>query len=152
MHIRKALDVDSKELTRIAFAAKKHWDYPQEYYQVWENELTITPDYIEKNDVYLASDEGGKLGFYSVINWKEEIYLDHIFIDPRFLKQGIGSQLIRHLIENQEKKGVRQIKILVDPNAAGFYDKIGAKLVEYVPSNIEGRLIPLYLLEIDSYL
>jgi maltose O-acetyltransferase len=121
MHIRKALAEDAQELTRIAFAAKSYWNYPEAYYKVWEAELTISPDYIRNNDVYLVSeDDGGIIGFYSVVEWKGDTYLDHNFIDPRFLKQGIGSNLMKHLIEMQREKGIRIINILVDPNAAGF--------------------------------
>lgn len=150
MYIRKALNADSPELTRIAFSAKRHWGYPEEYYQVWENELTITPYYVTANDVYVISDADAILGFYAVVAWKGEFYLDHIFIDPSFLKQGIGSRLIRHLMQSQREKGVTQLNVLVDPNAVGFYDKIGAKFIEYVPSNIAGRVIPLYSIPIDT--
>ena len=150
MHIRKAQAIDARQLTQIAFAAKQHWGYPEEYYQIWENELTITPIYIRKNDVYLASEGDNIRGFYSVIVWQGETYLDHIFIDPGFLKRGIGSQLIRHLIQSQRKKGIAQLKVLVDPNAVGFYHRMGAEFVEYVPSNIAGRVIPLYILHIDN--
>lgn len=40
-------------LTRISFASKKHWVYPQEYFTAWKNELTISPDYIEKNTLFV---------------------------------------------------------------------------------------------------
>lgn len=150
MYIRKALEEDARELTRIAFAAKRYWNYPEEYYKVWEAELTITPAYISNNDVFLAVDGAGKIiGFYSVVEWRDNIYLDHIFIDTRFLKQGIGSNLMKHLIKMQQEKGVETINILVDPNAAGFYDKIRAEFIKYVQSNIAGREIPLYRIKLN---
>ena len=80
---------------------------------------------------------------------KGDTYLDHIFIDTRFLKQGIGSNLMKHLIKMQREKGVGTINILVDPNAVGFYDKIGAEFIKYVPSNIAGREIPLYRIKLN---
>ena len=60
-HIRKALEEDGRELTRIAFAAKRYWNYPAEYYRIWEAELTVTPDYIRNNDVFLAADDAGMI-------------------------------------------------------------------------------------------
>ncbi|WP_408631251.1 hypothetical protein [Methylomusa anaerophila] len=41
----------------------------------------------------------------------------------------MGSNLMKHLINTQRENGVRTINILVDPNAAGFYDKIGAEFI-----------------------
>jgi len=41
IHIRQAQDFDSELLTDISFAAKKHWKYPDNYYDLWRDELTI---------------------------------------------------------------------------------------------------------------
>jgi hypothetical protein len=36
---------NSERLTEIAFSAKKYWNYPNEYYEIWKNELTINEEY-----------------------------------------------------------------------------------------------------------
>jgi len=50
--VRKALPGDSQPLTRLSFVAKRYWNYPEEYFNIWKNELTISPDYIGKNIVF----------------------------------------------------------------------------------------------------
>jgi len=44
--IRQAKRTESGDLTSISFASKRYWNYPEEYFDVWKKELTITPGYI----------------------------------------------------------------------------------------------------------
>ncbi len=48
IQIVRAAYTDSNILTDIAFSAKRTWNYPEEYYKIWKNELTITELYWEK--------------------------------------------------------------------------------------------------------
>ena len=52
--IREAIIGEARLLTKIAFAAKRTWDYPEEYMIIWKDELTITDDYIDENIVFVA--------------------------------------------------------------------------------------------------
>jgi maltose O-acetyltransferase len=159
--IHKASPDDSSELRAISFAAKRVWNYPDSYFEVWKNELTITPDYIQKNIVNVAEYEGETLGYYSIVQveqdfWAGQVFvraghwLEHIFIKPRVIKQGIGTELIRHAEEACKELGLKQIYIFSDPNAKGFYEKIGAKYLGESPSSIEGRTVSLFELKITN--
>jgi len=101
IEFRKAITSDHKRLTEIAFAAKRHWNYPKEFYEIWLNEMTITEEYILKNQLFLATCNDEILGFSSVVEvsnstYINEVYikkgfwLDHLFVDPQYLTKGIG--------------------------------------------------------------
>ena len=49
VEIRLAQRTDADTLTAIAHAAKRSWRYPEEWIRLWSNELTVTPDFIERN-------------------------------------------------------------------------------------------------------
>lgn len=160
IQIKKANDSDSKILTDIAFSAKRHWNYPDEYFGIWKDELTITEEYIRQNVVYKAFVEDLVLGFYSVVENKSDFYsgeifvqkgfwLEHIFIRPDYLRFGIGRQLIDHAKNLSKKMGINNLLIFVDPYARGFYDKIGAKFLYDSKSSIPNRLISVYDLKIE---
>ncbi len=51
MKIRKAKSNESEILTQIAQAAKRYWNYPERWLILWKDALTITPDFILKNEV-----------------------------------------------------------------------------------------------------
>ncbi|GAB6151902.1 GNAT family N-acetyltransferase [Desulfosporosinus burensis] len=153
--IRPADAVDRDILTSISFAAKRYWKYPEEYIDVWKDELTITLDYINKNEVHLAMVEGKVVGFISIVEVKDDFqtgellirkgfWLDHIFINPDFIGKRVGSKLISFAKESCRRKNITSLQILSDPYAKGFYDKVGAQFIEEVPSNIRGRFVSLY--------
>lgn len=157
--INKAVENDSSILTEISFAAKRYWKYPDNYYDLWKDELTITKDYIKQNIVYKAQLGDLTLGFYSIVENKLDLYsgetfikrgfyLEHIFIKPVYHKLGIGRLMIDHAKKISENIKIRSLLIFVDPYAKGFYDKIGANYLYLSKSSIPGRLIPVYDLKI----
>lgn len=158
--IRRALPNDGPVLTQIAFESKGYWEYPEEYMKVWRDELTIKGEYIDKNIVYAAVINGAAAGFYSLVNNQTDLlagsleisrgyWLDHLFVHPQFIGKGIGASMFRHAGKLCRKIGCGSLKILADPNAAGFYIKMGATYLEEYPSNIPGRTIPMFVFYVE---
>jgi hypothetical protein len=54
--IRTACASEAEDLTMIAFAAKRHWNYPEKWIELWAEELTIDGRYIEHNTVFVVED------------------------------------------------------------------------------------------------
>lgn len=152
---------DFETLTEIAFSAKRHWNYPDDYFDIWKDELTITREYIDKNIVYKALLFDTALGFYSIVEngndfWtngvfvKKGFWLEHIFIRPEFHEMGIGRLLMNHAEMVSKNKDISNLLIFVDPFAKGFYDKIGAEYLYESKSSIIERPIPVYNLNIKK--
>ena len=159
IQIRQAQDIDAHLLTEISFAAKRHWNYPDNYYDLWRDELTITKDYINQNIIFKALYLDSVLGFYSIIENEADFYsgdtlvkkgfwLEHIFIKPEYHKLGIGVLLINHAKQVSLDLGITDLLIFVDPYAKGFYDKVGAEYLYDSKSSIPGRMIAIYRLNI----
>lgn len=155
----KAHAADHMQLTDISFRAKRYWNYPARYLELWRDELTITEDYINKHLVYTARTEGMVLGYYSIVQAKEDIlagkvlmnrghWLEHLFIRPEFIGQGIGTKLIDHARAVCRMNGIARLYIFSDPHCEDFYKKLGATFLKKTESSIAGRLVPLYELVI----
>ena len=153
MMIRAAKTEDSEALTKISFASKNYWNYPKEYFEIWKNELTISRDYIHENDVFVYEKDGSIIGYYSMVNLKagieisgipidKGIWLEHMFIDPDHIGTGIGTKLFQHMRERCISADIREVGILADPNARGFWEKMGCVYMREYPSTIEGRTTP----------
>ena len=161
INIRPAVPDDGDLLTKIAFASKSYWNYPSYYLSLWEKELTITPRYIHENHVFVAESDAEAVGFYSLVSVAETLYvgsigiekglwLDHMFVSPEKIGTGIGTVLMRHVTDFLRSIGVKRVSIFVDPNAEGFYKKMGAVFRRYSDSSIPGRQIPVYEYECAS--
>ena len=153
--IRRALATDALFLTSISFGAKRYWNYPEEYFEVWHDELTITEDYIEQNIVYVAQKKDTIIGYFSIVevnqeHWNGEVFisqgywLDHIYIRPAYIRSGIGTELMEYAQEYCRENGIEKLYIFSDPFANGFYEKLGATYIKESPSSIENRTVSLY--------
>ena len=152
MKIRKATTEDAATLTRIALDAKRHWGYPEHWIKRWQEDLTITPGYVAANRVYVAESENEVLGFYALIMRKEKAELDHIWVRPAHIGTGVGKQLFLHAMQIAAGERVSEVEILSDPNAEGFYRKMGAHRTGEAVSEIDGeeRVLPRLSLNPNS--
>lgn len=57
MKIVRASAEHAVELTDIAYRAKRHWGYSEEWIQRWRDVLTISPDFITREETYCAVEE-----------------------------------------------------------------------------------------------
>jgi len=53
MELLKAQACDSEILTRLMRESKAHWGYSDIQLKKWADELTVSPNYIDENNVYL---------------------------------------------------------------------------------------------------
>jgi|SRR5262245_16873441 len=55
MRIVRAKPDEAEALTEIAFAAKRHWGYPEKWIESWRETLTVTPEFIASHETYVAT-------------------------------------------------------------------------------------------------
>jgi len=144
MKFRDALPHEADALTRLTFRSKRHWGYPEEWMQIWADELTISPKYIEENKVIVAEDGGGIVGYISIMQNDDGCFLDNLFIDPGFIRKGIGEKLTSTALEWCRQNQIETVYVYSDPFSKGFYEKTGAVyLREEASQAIPGRTLPL---------
>lgn len=132
-------------LTEIAVAAKRHWGYPEKWIQIWLPALTISPEYISENEVWLAVVNDKPVAYYSLKQDGKDLWLDNLWILPGHIGQGIGRQVFNHALERSRAYDVYVLKIEADPNAQSFYEKMGAHKVDEHHGEVDGqpRILPI---------
>jgi len=150
--VRRALPGDAEALTRIAFAAKRYWGYPERWIEGWSKSLTITPEFVRVNEVYAAISGGEPFGFYALAGTGCELELEHLWVLPAWIGSGIGRLLFEHAMDRAVALGVNRMEIEADPNAEGFYLKMGARRVDSHLYHVEGqrRVLPRMLVELPK--
>ena len=147
--IRPAATDEATSLTKIAFDAKRHWGYPEHWIRHWEADLTITPEFIRDNHVYVAEQNGELQGFYALCVTGDKAELEHMWVTPQRTGTGVGKELFLDAMEQAAKLNVGAVEISSDPNAAGFYKKMGATQIGEVDSPIDGQDRKLPRLKIE---
>jgi len=136
--IRNASPEDAETLTTIALDAKRYWGYPEHWIKHWESDLTISPDFIRDNHVYVFEEDGEIRGFYALCVTGDNAELDHMWVTPAAIGSGIGKELFLDAMERAAKLKVNAVEISSDPNAVGFYQRMGATQIGEVDSPVEG--------------
>ncbi len=128
--IERANPGDCEALTRIAFAAKRHWGYPEAWIESWREVLTIRPEYVLENWVCVAISQSSALGFYGFSKTDEGHWmLEHLWVEPRWMGRGVGRKLYEHAVASARQFDVSEFRIEADPNAEGFYLRMGARRI-----------------------
>lgn len=151
MQIVRARPEDAEALTEIAFAAKRHWGYPEHWIQSWRDVLTIRPELIAANVAYAAMEDDRALGVYLLTQESDGLDLGHLWVLPEAMGRGIGRALFEHAVEQAKSLRFSVIKIEADPNAEGFYLHMGAKRIGTNVSEIDGarRELPLLIYRME---
>jgi GNAT superfamily N-acetyltransferase len=150
--IRRATPADSHILTEIAHAAKRHWGYPERWIIQWKEVLSITPEFVSTNEVYVATQGDKEMGFYALLLSNRRAVLEHMWVDPASIGGGIGRALFDHAVRTAASLNACEIEIESDPNAEGFYLRMGARRVGEVVSVLEGqtRVLPRLIFVVSA--
>ena len=152
--IRRADPSEAGLLSDLAFRSKAVWGYDDAFMARCRAELTLAPDFVRQNPVFVVEAEGRIRGFYSLERRSADIVdLGHLFLEPADRGRGLGRRLVEHACEQACSLGGRRLRIEGDPNAEAFYAACGAKRIGAVPSgSIPGRELPLFEIELADRL
>ena len=149
MNISKANPNDNVHLSVITKKSKAYWGYSDDQIQKWNTNLTITKEYIEKNQVYNLNIDKQIIGYYSyTIQENKSIKLDNLFILPKFIGNGLGSNLLKHFLDIVKKEDYKTIILDAEPNAEQFYEKFGFVKIDEFETSIKGRFMPVMKLSL----
>ncbi len=152
MEILRARPEDAAELTEIAMLGKAHWGYPQRWMDLWRVTLTMEPETIRKQEVYVAVQDGRQVGFYALIGRPPALDLDQLWIRPEWIGKGIGRALVTHALERAALLGAEQVNVQAEPHAEGFYQRMGARRVGEFSYQLDGqpRILPKMVFDIQG--
>lgn len=152
MEIRRAGPGDADALSRVAFAAKGHWGYPDGWMERWREGLTISPEFVSQWEVYAAFAEGEPVGFYALVGENSKIELEHLWVLSECMGLGLGRALFDHALDRAAALDAEVLGIEADPDAEGFYRRMGARRAGAIVYELDARerVLPLLAVEVRS--
>ncbi len=148
--LRRCSAHDARVLTRIAHAAKASWGYGADLLALWDADLTIEPAFVERHEVWAAVSHDEIVGFSAVTGEGPVREIEHLWVDPGWMGRGVGRLLVEHLVTRTRAAGVEEVRVVSDPNAAGFYRRLGARDVGERSSLPAGRRLPVLVFGLDG--
>jgi GNAT superfamily N-acetyltransferase len=125
------------------------WNYDAKFMAKCRAIMRVKVENIEHHPHFVAELDGQIAGFYGFEPEADGVGLDYMFVEPTFIGRGVGRALWDHAVAQARRLGHPALIVVSDPNAEGFYAKMGAQRIGARPSDLEpGRSLPLlrYLL------
>ena len=139
-------------LTALCVRSKAHWGYDAEFMRLSAASLRVKSADIALGRVLAAVDGKDRpIGVASVVPEGDSADLELFFVDPAFMGRGVGRALFKAAVQAAYMFDTKTLTILADPNAAAFYERMGARFLRNTPSDaIPGRSLPLYEYDLTS--
>jgi GNAT superfamily N-acetyltransferase len=148
--IRRARTDEGARLKEIAFDAKASWGYERDRVREWADQGDFTPERLRELIVFVADSGGRAIGWASLIQRAEVGWLEDLWIDPDWMRQGVGALLFRRTAEHAKELGATRLEWEAEPNAIGFYEKMGCAYVRESESTEWGRTLSVMGVELDG--
>ena len=145
INIRRVLPGEADILSQIAFSAKAHWGYPQLWMETWRSQLTFSPRYFEDGESWVAEINNTPIAFYTVLEKNDGAWIENLWVLPDYMGMGTGKKLFLHAVSRSRQRGYLVLQLEADPNAVGFYEKMGMVKVGESSHPIEDqqRILPV---------
>jgi N-acetylglutamate synthase-like GNAT family acetyltransferase len=147
LRIRLARVEEAAALSDLCVRSKAVWGYDAAFMALMPAALAVARDEIAAGDVWIAAVDRETVGIVALAPGAvpDTIDLNKLFVAPGWIRSGVGRALLAHAVAEARRCGATRLTILADPNAAGFYEREGARRIGEAPSDaIPGRFLPLY--------
>jgi GNAT superfamily N-acetyltransferase len=140
--LRPAVPGDEPRLRAIAEASKSHWGYDSELVRRWAGSLDLS------REIWVAEIDGEITAWSALLPAGDGVCeLDDLWVGPRAIGAGIGTALFRHAEAWARARGACALRWEAEPNAVGFYERMGAAVVGTSTSSW-GRSLPVMQVEL----
>jgi ribosomal protein S18 acetylase RimI-like enzyme len=87
--------------------------------------LVLPDNAVRRGDTRVAVSGGGVLGFVTIVTVDGACEVDDLFVDPDFMRQGVGRRLVADAVQIAEHRGVPRLEVTANPEALAFYRSVG---------------------------
>jgi GNAT superfamily N-acetyltransferase len=148
--IRRADSNEGERLREIAIASKSHWGYDLDRVGDWAASRDFSTAGLTGRQVCVAEVDGRVVGWAGLIAKGEVCWLDDLWVEPSRIGTGIGSRRYRHAAEIGAQLGAARMEWETEPNAIGFYERMGGRYLRDSEPSEWGRVLHVMGAELTS--
>jgi GNAT superfamily N-acetyltransferase len=125
MRIRRAAAADDGRIREIAARSKGHWGYDEGRLREWAAGLDLS------REIWLADEDGEPIAWLALLppDATGSVELDDLWVDAPAIGRGVGGELFRFACDRARELGGSALRWEAEPNAVGFYERMGAETV-----------------------
>jgi GNAT superfamily N-acetyltransferase len=125
--IRPAAANEGGRLRAIAIASKASWGYDLARVSEWAAMADLSAVGLRQKQVFVASAGADLVGWAATVRHGNVLWLDDLWVEPEWMGKGVGSKLFDHAVSLARRSGATRLEWEAEPNAIGFYEKLGGR-------------------------
>jgi GNAT superfamily N-acetyltransferase len=141
--IRGARPDEGLRLKEIAVASKAFWGYELDKVKKWADRGDFSSEQLGKLAVFVAEADAEQIGWVSLEPRDGPWWLEDLWIVPEWIGKGVGTRLFRRAATYARANGAAALEWEAEPNAVGFYDKMGARYLRESELSEWGRRLSI---------
>lgn len=141
--IREATREDEQRLRAIAFTAKATWGYDRDRVHTWAETLQLFGETAPTAEIYVAETAGLAIAWMRLVPGNESCVLEDLWVAPISQRTGVGTKLFRFAERRACQLDAPRLEWEAEPNAIGFYERMGGRHIRDTPRNEWGRTLPV---------
>jgi N-acetylglutamate synthase-like GNAT family acetyltransferase len=138
LRVRAAVPVDYERLRELTIESKAHWGHDRDFVRRWGEGLSFESE----QERWVVEADGELVAWAGLVPPFDGVaVLDDLWVDPAWMRRGLGTRLFDVAAARARELGATRLEWEADPNAAGFYEKIGGRKLRDGVSEW-GRVVP----------
>ena len=126
--IRRARAEDGDRLREITRLSKGYWGYDENLVREWSDGFDFSPKKFREQELYVAELNGQIVAWMGLVPPISGVaLLDDLWVEPSTIGHGVGSTLFTVARQRAEALGASLMEWEAEPNALGFYKKMGGR-------------------------
>ena len=151
IQLRDARRDELPALSELCLRSKAVWGYDDAFMIACRIELTLRPDELQSTHIRVAERDSTVVGLAQVKVTGTDADLLKLFVEPAQLGSGVGRLLFEWATAKARGLGAVRMIIEADPDAAAFYEHMGARHAGFAPSqSIAGRMLPRMQMKLEK--
>jgi predicted GNAT family N-acyltransferase len=148
--VRKALVGEAAVLRSICLQSKRSWGYSDEFMTRFSEQTIMDANSISTDYVVVACQGETVIGWLRMLTNRAPMILDDLWVLPTVFGKGVGRLLFTEAISLAKELGQTEFELDSDPNAQGFYERMGCMKVGETFSSM-GRYVPRMRYAVASF-
>ena len=148
--VRKALVGEAAVLRSICLQSKRSWGYSDEFMTRFSEQTIMDANSISTDYVVVACQGETIIGWLRMLTNRAPMILDDLWVLPTVFGKGVGRLLFNEAVSVAKERGQSEFELDSDPNAQGFYERMGCIKVGETFSSM-GRYVPRMRYTVASF-
>jgi len=123
--IRRAVTAEIADLGDIRRRASLSNDGDRDVLLAHPDALEFPGEGVAEGRTRVATVDGRIVGFSTTLDADGMVELEDLFVDPTWMRRGIGLELVRDVVDGAIDRGARRVEVTANPHAMAFYARAG---------------------------